>query len=292
MTLSLFADLDAPLPAPALVPVRVDRPRILSADDRRDGFVPTPVWFAEALVARYFADLTANDLVLEPFAGSGELLQAIPTHVPAIGIELDAARAAQARARTGRPVHCGSALEVPLPPGLTAILTNPPFQLSVVERFLSRVHPVLPADGRVGMIAPVAFFQTSRTVVRWAEQFGITVTLIPRDLFPRLSLPVCFALLEKCARRVMVGLAFYRDVAAVRDLSPATQYTLTTAPGAAWRVVVTDALIALGGRGTLDAIYAQVAGRRAVTRFWKEKVRQQLQAHHHRVQKGEWELAA
>jgi cob(I)alamin adenosyltransferase len=36
----------------------------------------------------------------------------------------------------------------------------------------------VPADGRVGMIAPVAFFQTSRTVVRWAEQFGIRMKFI------------------------------------------------------------------------------------------------------------------
>lgn len=63
----------------------------------------TPAWLAEALVERHFSRLDAADLVLEPTCGAGAFLRAIPAHVPAIGVEIDPALAAAARA-TGREV--------------------------------------------------------------------------------------------------------------------------------------------------------------------------------------------
>jgi predicted RNA methylase len=76
----------------------------------------TPTWAAERLVEHYYPDLSPADLVLEPTCGEGHFLDAIPPHVPAVGVELDAGRAAIAR-RTGREVLVGDVLTIDL--GLT-----------------------------------------------------------------------------------------------------------------------------------------------------------------------------
>jgi predicted RNA methylase len=73
----------------------------------------TPTWAAEQLVEHYYSDLSASDLVLEPSCGEGHFLDAIPRHVPAVGVELDAGRAAIAR-RTGREVLVGDVLQMDL----------------------------------------------------------------------------------------------------------------------------------------------------------------------------------
>ncbi|MBW7932154.1 MAG: class I SAM-dependent methyltransferase [Gemmatimonadaceae bacterium] len=274
--------------------VRADSAPLTSARRRELGFFPTPLYLAEAIVERYFPDLDATDTVLEPFAGTGRFLRAIPAHVPAVGIELDPTLAAIARASSGRPVLTGGALTVPLDMRPTAVVSNPPFSLSVFTRFLDRVFPVLPMEARVGMIVPAAFFQTSRTLVRLARQWSLRQELIPRDVYARLSLPLCFCLLSKTRQRTLVGFAFYHDVAAVRDLSARTQALLADAgQGSVWRAVVTDALARLGGTASLDAIYDVVAGRRPTqNRWWKEKVRQTLALHCRRVAKGRYALAA
>lgn len=285
-TLDLFAH-GAPLASASLV--SPERQRSLS-------YYPTPQWFAEAIVARYFPDLDETDSVLEPACGDGRFLRAIPAHVPAIGIELDPTLAQVARDRTGRHIITGDALTVPLKLAVTAVIGNPPFSMSFFEGLLARVFPVLPEGGKVGMIAPAAFFQTSRTLVRLARQWSLQQDLIPRDLFHRLSFPLCFVLLRKERRRTLIGFAFYHDVAAVRDLPAATRAMLANAPlgqGSVWRTVVTDALRSLGGAGSLDAIYDVVAGRRPTqNRHWKEKVRQTLGLHFTRVAKGRYQLAA
>jgi hypothetical protein len=50
----------------------------------------TPLYVADLLVARDFADLSASDLVLDPCAGRGAWFHAIPSNVTAFGIEIDA----------------------------------------------------------------------------------------------------------------------------------------------------------------------------------------------------------
>lgn len=58
----------------------------------------TPERLAEAIVRRYFGDLSERDVVLEPSCGPGAFLRAIPASTRAIGVEIDPALAEEARA--------------------------------------------------------------------------------------------------------------------------------------------------------------------------------------------------
>jgi site-specific DNA-methyltransferase (adenine-specific) len=254
----------------------------------------TPQYLAELVIARYFADLGASDLVVEPSCGDGRFLRALPAHVPAIGIELDPLLAEEARRTTGRRVITGDCLTVPLDFEPTCAIGNPMFELQHVRALLARLHPLLPLEGRVGLILPTSVFQTSRTVVDWGKQWSIALEMIPRDLYPGLSLPLGFSIFTKQRRRTLVGFAFYREVRSVRDLPAATQALLADAPeGSVWKAVVTRALTELGGEASLDAIYDRVAGSRPTqTSFWKEQCRKQLQQHHRRIARGRYALAA
>lgn len=64
------------------------------------------------------------------------------------------------------------------------------------------------------------------------------------------------------------------------------------APGKlCWRVLVEWSLEKLGGEASLKEIYQLIEPRRNSTnRWWKEKVRQQLQEHFKPVKRGVWSL--
>jgi site-specific DNA-methyltransferase (adenine-specific) len=93
------------------------------------GQYPTPVWVADALIERHFAGLDSGDLVIEPSCGPGSFLAALPKHVPAIGIDVDARMVESARRQTGRKVLHGDFRTLHLDFTPTAILGNPPFNL-------------------------------------------------------------------------------------------------------------------------------------------------------------------
>jgi site-specific DNA-methyltransferase (adenine-specific) len=282
--LSLFPSDVAVTLMPAVLP---------TAQDMADGYFPTPLWLAEAIVEKYFPHLDSNSSVLEPFAGDGRFLRAIPSHVPAIGIEIDEARAEIARQTTGRRVITGDATQVTLDMKVTDVISNPPFRVGIFEKVLDRVFPLLPEGARVGMIVPCSFFQSSSTVMRLAQTWSMQSELIPRDLFNRLSLPLAFALLSKNRQRTMVGFAFYRAQREVKALPQATQALLQDTPkGSVWRAVVEKALRQLGGAATLQDIYAVVEGNRPTTnQWWREKVRQTCRRDFLCTAKGAYALA-
>jgi hypothetical protein len=73
----------------------------------------------------------------------------------------------------------------------------------------------------------------------------------------------------------------YIPLAAVRDRAVRT-----------WRATVLEALDELGGRTTLADLYSLIEGQRPTrNRFWRAKVRQQVQEHAVRVAPGTYELA-
>lgn len=138
----------------------------LREDDARNESLSqwfTPAWAAVALVDRYFSSLTSSDLVIEPSCGPGAFLQAIPEHVPAIGVEIDPALAALARKNTGRTIITGDFATATLPQGATAIIGNPPFKLPLFEKFLTRASRMLPELGRCGFLLPTYFFRHRHT---------------------------------------------------------------------------------------------------------------------------------
>lgn len=252
----------------------------------------TPDWAAEALVERYFGDLNSADRVIEPTCGRGAFLRALPRDVPALGVEIDDRLAREAVRLSGRPVVVGDFRAVDLPWTPTAMVGNPPFQLSAIEGILARAFDLLPEDGRCGLILPCYILQTPGTIERLGARWSIQQDMIPRNLFPRLSKPLCFALLHKGRTRGLVGFALYHEAAAVARLQKRYRALLAEGEGSVWAAVTRAALEALGGRATLAALYREIEGHRPTeNRWWREKVRQQLQRFAVRVDQGTWAIA-
>ncbi|HEY3434279.1 MAG TPA: hypothetical protein VGK41_01365 [Solirubrobacterales bacterium] len=251
----------------------------------------TPEWVAHELVAQFFPGLSMFDRVLEPSCGSGAFLSAIPAHVPALGVEIDPELAAMAQARTGREVIVGDFAEVDLPQ-VTAIIGNPPFQLSKVRSFMARALELLPDDGRVGFILPAHTFQTTSTVVDFAERWHMEQVAMPRNVFPGISVPLCFARFTK-GRRGLIGFALYHEHHAVNTMQRRYRSLLAQGERSVWAAVTRAALEQLGGEASLPDLYREIEGARPThNRFWREKVRQQVQLIGVRRGPGRWGLAA
>lgn len=241
------------------------------------GQYPTPVWVAEALVERHFSDLDANDCVVEPSCGPGAFLSAIPQDVPAFGVEIDARIARQAHLNTGRPVLVGDFQSVCLDVQPTVIMGNPPFNMKVVDGFLDRAYALLPKGGRCGFILPAYAFQTAARVAGYSDRWSLMQEMIPRNIYPGLSLPLVFAMFSKDRRRTMIGFALYREAADMQKLAQPYRDQLAAGAGPVWRLVVEEALRRLGGEANVQALYAEIEGKRPTqTQFWKEQIRRTL----------------
>lgn len=253
----------------------------------------TPTWAAEELTSIYFGDLSTSDHVLEPSCGTGSFLAALPDHVPAFGIEIDAKLAEEARKRSGRPVVVGDFLATSIPFTPTAIIGNPPFAQSLVQAFFERAWDLLPVDGRVGFVLPCYIFQTASVVSRLSRKWGMRQDMIPRNVFRGLKLPLCFAQLTKGAGRGMVGFTLYHEVEAVRALRARYRALLESGERSPWAAVVMAALEVLGGEASLTELYNEIDGLRPTdNQFWKEKVRQTLQKRAVSRGNGRWALQA
>jgi len=251
----------------------------------------TPEWVAQALIERFYPGLGMWDRVAEPSCGEGAFLRALPDHVPAIGIEIDPDLAARARASSGREVLVGDFRTIDLPFRPTLLLGNPPFKSAVVMQFLDRAWDLLPADGEVGFVLPAFLFQTASTVDALAARWGMEQQMLPRNVFPGLSHPLCFARLTK-GRHGLIGFALYHEAAAIARLQARYRALLAQGERSAWAAVTRAALEALGGEATLPEIYREIEGARPTTnQYWREKVRQQLQRIGRRVGPARWAIS-
>jgi len=257
----------------------------------RLGQYMTPDWAALELVARYFADLGAGDHVIEPSCGRGAFLRAVPRGVSAIGVEIDPDLADFAQRSSGRPVIVGDFRMVDLPATPTAIIGNPPFRKRTVDEFLDRAWHLLPDEGRVGFVLPAFVLQTANTIDDYAERWSIRQDMLPRNLFERLSHPLCFAMFTKGRARGLVGFALYHELAAVNRLQARYRALLAEGEGSVWAAVTRAALEALGGTASLQRLYREIEGHRPTSNpFWQAKVRQTLQRIAIRVGEAEWSL--
>jgi len=237
----------------------------------------TPLWAATALVEYFFPNLNQNDFVVEPSCGSGAFLSALPEDVPAIGVDIDAKVVSEARKNTGREILHGDFRTIPLDVTPTLILGNPPFRMDVIDGFLDRAFIILPDGGQVGFILPTYAFQTAGRVAEYAERWSLAQDMIPRNLFPGLSLPLVFARFAKDQRKTMVGFALYRELADVQRLPDVYRVALAASSGSVWRRVVEIALGRLGGESDLAGLYKEIEGRQpSRTQFWREQVRRTL----------------
>lgn len=253
----------------------------------------TPRWVAEAIVERHFGHLDLCDLVCEPSCGRGAFLHAVPGDVNAFGVEIDPAMAAAARAATGREVITGDFLNVALPAGITHVVGNPPFDARVVHGFLRRAHEVLPEGGTAGFLLPAYLLQTSSKVMALNTRWSISAELMPRNVFPRLKLPLVFALFRKDAMRRLVGFFLYREAADVRALPRDIRAELEgDERGSVWRRAVRAAFRRLGrSQASTTELYGAVE-RPTENQYWREAVRRTLQVYpdFQPVRTGVWEL--
>jgi len=240
----------------------------------------TQRWVCEEIVLRKFPELRRGHVVLEPSCGDGRFLLALPDDVEAVGVEIDPVLAQRAREATGRHVITGNFLEVPIERRFTHCLGNPPFEARTIHRFLARTHELLEEGGKCGMLLPAYVLQTSSKVLELAKNWSISQELVPRNVFPRLSLPLVFAMFHKEPTRTLVGFFLYREAADVSALAPEISSTLQhCGKGSVWRRAVRRAFECAGVRSaTLDALYAAVE-RPSENKFWREKVRQILQTY-------------
>lgn len=256
----------------------------------------TPVWAAEQLVDIYFGDLRAGDLAIEPTCGDGRFLQVIPSDVSAMGVEIDPVHAQEARLRTGRTVFTGDFCSINLPVedgDVDAIIGNPPYKLDIVDGILDRAKQLLhPRHGRVGFVLPAYSFQTPSRVMRYAQDWKLDAQMIPRTLFPGLSIPLVFAMFRREGHQWR-GFALYSEASEVEAMPKEARKTLTSSKGSVWRNAVQEAIHALGGEASLQEIYAKIGPRRpTATAWWKEKVRQVAQRDFVRIDTGRYALAA
>lgn len=222
-----------------------------------------------------------GDTVLEPSCGDGRFLLSIPEHVNAIGVELDPVMAEAARRNTGREVITGDFRTAPIDAQVTHIVGNPPFDAAIVHGFLDRAHELLPDGGRCGLMLPAYVLQTSSKVVAMNKRWSISQELMPRNIFPRLSLPLVFAMFRKDRVRTLVGFFLYRECADVARMPKDVRQALVDgeSKGSVWRSAVRAAFARLGKlSASLDALYAAIE-RPTENKFWREKVRQTLQTY-------------
>lgn len=249
----------------------------------------TPCWAAEELAADVLAGM-GDVAVLEPSCGAGHFLSAIPPTNEAYGVDVDPVMAAHARRLTGREVIVGDFTRVGLPDvEFGVILGNPPFGSGLVDAFVRRCHDILPDEGRAAFILPAHLFSTTARVSPWSEMFSLDVRLIPRSLFPRISLSLVWARFTKTKDRTVSGLILFDRQQDVETMSRETRLRLH-APGT-WREAVHHALEALNGEATLKEIYLALEPRRpSGNRWWRDKCRQVLGQHFERVDDTRWRL--
>lgn len=257
----------------------------------------TPAWAAEAIIEQEFGWLRSGHRVLEPSCGDGAFLCAMPREVHAFGVDIDPVQADLAATSSGRPVIVGDFLQLSSEElGIVdAVIGNPPFEAKTVAAFLDKSSSLMVEGGQVGFILPAYILQTSSKVEQLSRSFSIHQQLLPRNLFPRLKLPLVFARFVKERQRRLFGFLLYREAQDMRELKKAFAATATTARhvGGAWHQVVQAALSTLGGEADLSRIYEVIERRRPTGNpFWKEKIRQILQSKGHftRTSQGRYAL--
>lgn len=255
----------------------------------------TPRWVCEAIVERFYPRLDLADVVVEPSCGDGRFLLALPDEVDAVGVEIDPVMAQRARDLTGRTIITGDFLAAEIPGPVTHVIGNPPFDSRVIHGFLGRAHALLEEGGTCGLLLPAYVLQTSSKVLELNRRWSISAELMPRNIFPRLKLPLVFAMFRKDRGRALVGFFLYREAADVAALPRDVREALAQpGRGSAWRRAVRAAFGRLGSEcASLDRLYGAVE-RPTQNRYWREKVRQTLQLYpeFRRAGVGTWAIGA
>lgn len=246
----------------------------------------TPSWAAHDLIEH--VRLRPDDVVLEPSCGDGVFLQAIPSSHEAVGVEIDPSMATLARINSGREVILGDFRFVDIFVRPTLVIGNPPFKTNLVMEFLNRSYELLPDRGRVAFILSTHILQTPRHLVDLSSRWGMEHAIMPRTLFNRAERPLSFLQLTKGGRG-MKGMLLYQQAYFFNRLPVPAKKIAGRGHGSAWLRVTTWAMEQSGGAADLNQLYGLV-GQRPPTenKWWREKVRQILQLHFKRLDRGRW----
>lgn len=253
----------------------------------------TPEWAPPRILDHYFG-LKGSDFVVDAGCGRGPFLKAVPSGIRAIGVELDPVLAAEAVENTGREVLVGDFRTIALPDIPTAIIGNPPFSREVIDGFVARASELLPENGRCGFILPTSYLSFSSTFSRIAERFSVKSDILPRDLFPRISVPISFYLFTREHVRRHHGFFLFEEANEIRGMPKHVRLALYRGENrrSPWHSAVKSALVALGGRATNSQIYEHIQGKlpRQIE-TWKDTIRRTLQEGGFvPVGRGEWSL--
>lgn len=243
----------------------------------------TPVWAAEMLFNEHFSHLTPQDLVWEPSCGPGSFLSAIPHHIPAIGSDIDPELTKVASDNTGREVYTGDFRTVNFDRlnDVTAIVGNPPFDLDIFEQFMKRCEDILKLGNKAAFILPAYFFQTSKTFMRLTRKWEVDEDLIPRDLFPGLSMPLMWATFIRDNFPKLYAFQLYAQLCDINNLKENVKELVNKQvkrTGSVWREVLVNVVKDSGGVITLNDVYDRMERKRPTDNpFWKDQIRKIIQ---------------
>lgn len=236
----------------------------------------SPAFCCDLILTQFFPELDESSLVCDPTCGEGAFLNALPDGVNGFGVEIDPIVAQRAREFTGRTIHTADILDYSPDAPITAMVGNPPFSTNLLTGMLERATTYMVDRGKVGFILSTHMLQASNTVCKWARDWSIETHMIPRDLYPGLSKPLCFTVFTKEAQRQWVGMALYTETRDVNALNSAMKSLFRKqGKGSVWVRIIDSALDHFGGKASLQEIYDFVEYRRPTeNKFWKEKIRQ------------------
>ncbi|WP_286241196.1 class I SAM-dependent methyltransferase [Neptuniibacter halophilus] len=252
-----------------------------------------PVWAAEQIIKHYYSHLTEKDTVLDIGTGDGRFLNAIPQHVNAVGIEIDPELAQIARENTGREVILGNAASTPFPVKPTLVIGNPPFEMKVVNSVIDQAYEHLDYGQEVGFVLPVYVFQTADTVMKYAEHWTLMHDLMPRNMFEGMQKPLMFARFVKERQTLMLGMFLYEETSDLLSLKKKYRMLFIGNQSSThlWGEAVEQALVSLGGEGSLADIYQEIEGKRpTTTQHWKAQIRKVAQESFYKVARGIYSL--
>jgi site-specific DNA-methyltransferase (adenine-specific) len=139
---------------------------------------------------------------------------------------------------------------------------------------------LLPDNGRCGFVLPSSYLSFSSALLRWHDQFSIRQDALPRDLFPRISVPLSFFLFTREKVRRLQGFFLFEECGAIKGSPKHIRLVLKNGQPrtSVWKVAVAEAVRALGGRACLADIYGYLEGKQPrKIQFWRDTVRRVLQ---------------
>jgi hypothetical protein len=256
-----------------------------------NGQYMTPAWASSMLVAQFFPNIPKDFYLVEPSCGHGSFLNALPSYVDAVGVELDPAVAKVAEYNTGRKIYNQSILDFKPDRPVNAMVGNPPFSTKLLTAMLCQAADYLVDGGKIGLILSAHMAQYASTVTGWTKDYSIESHMLPRDIYRDLTKPLCFMMFTKEAQGKLFGFALYHETVAVNSLSKDIKRLFVRGgKGPLWARVVEDAILANGGKASLSQIYLYVQNRRPTeNQFWKDKIRQVARQYFHSVSRGLYE---